>query len=122
MIYAFGAFEPSYAGDNHWIANSADIIGDVKIGLEVSIWWNAVVRADTVLVSTAGAGVPAFPGSVVGAVIILLPTSDCDESCARWIDSSRWRATLSVGLRDADTSSATGAASDGTLPIFFSLS
>jgi len=46
MIYAFGGFEPSYAGDNHWIANSADIIGDVKIGLEVSIWWNAVVRAD----------------------------------------------------------------------------
>ncbi len=46
MIYALGETEPSYTGDSHWIADSADIIGDARIGLEVSIWWNAVLRAD----------------------------------------------------------------------------
>ena len=46
MIYALGDTAPSYAGDSHWIANSADVIGDAQIGLEVSIWWNAVLRAD----------------------------------------------------------------------------
>lgn len=46
MIYALDDYEPSYAGDNHWIADSADIIGRVQVGLEVSIWWRAVVRGD----------------------------------------------------------------------------
>jgi len=46
MIYALGEYGPSFSGDNHWIADSADIIGHVKIGLEVSIWWRAVLRGD----------------------------------------------------------------------------
>lgn len=46
MIYALGEFEPSYSGDSHWIADSADIMGRIHIGLEVSIWWNAVLRGD----------------------------------------------------------------------------
>ena len=46
MIYALENLKPSYLGDSHWIANSADIIGNVKIGLETSIWWRAVVRGD----------------------------------------------------------------------------
>jgi carbonic anhydrase/acetyltransferase-like protein (isoleucine patch superfamily) len=46
MIYALGDLMPHYSGDSHWVAESATIIGNVEIGLEVSIWWNAVIRAD----------------------------------------------------------------------------
>lgn len=46
MIYALGDLMPRYSGDSHWVAESATIIGNVEIGLEVSIWWNAVIRAD----------------------------------------------------------------------------
>ena len=51
MIYALDGFEPQYSGDNHWIADSADVIGNIKIGLEVSIWWKAVLRGDNELIS-----------------------------------------------------------------------
>ncbi len=33
-------------GDNSWIAPSADVIGDVEIGKDCSIWFGAVVRGD----------------------------------------------------------------------------
>jgi carbonic anhydrase/acetyltransferase-like protein (isoleucine patch superfamily) len=46
MIYTIGDRKPSYLGDRHWIADSADLIGDIQIGSEVSIWWKAVVRGD----------------------------------------------------------------------------
>jgi carbonic anhydrase/acetyltransferase-like protein (isoleucine patch superfamily) len=46
MIYALGDIEPSYASDTHWIAESADLIGNIHVGEEVSIWWNAVLRGD----------------------------------------------------------------------------
>ena len=46
MIYELENLKPSYLGDSHWIADSADVIGNVQIGLEVSIWWRAVVRGD----------------------------------------------------------------------------
>jgi carbonic anhydrase/acetyltransferase-like protein (isoleucine patch superfamily) len=46
MIYTIGDLKPSYLGDSHWIADSADVIGNIQIGLEVSIWWRAVVRGD----------------------------------------------------------------------------
>ena len=46
MIYALEEKKPIYKGDSHWIADSADIIGKVIIGLEASIWWRAVVRGD----------------------------------------------------------------------------
>ena len=46
MIYTLENLKPNYLGDSHWIADSADIIGNVQIGLEVSIWWRAVVRGD----------------------------------------------------------------------------
>ncbi|MDB5737162.1 MAG: acetyltransferase, partial [Sphingomonas bacterium] len=29
-----------------WVAPSADVIGDARIGREVSIWFGAVIRAD----------------------------------------------------------------------------
>ncbi|MBT3991099.1 MAG: gamma carbonic anhydrase family protein [Rhodospirillaceae bacterium] len=51
MIYALGEFEPQYAGDSHWIADSADLMGNIHIGLEVNIWWNAVIRGDNELIT-----------------------------------------------------------------------
>jgi len=44
-IYALDATRPQFAGD-HWIAPNATVIGDVHIGHDVSIWWNAVLRGD----------------------------------------------------------------------------
>jgi len=46
MIYALGEIEPRYASDNHWIAASADLMGNILIGAEANIWWHAVLRGD----------------------------------------------------------------------------
>jgi carbonic anhydrase/acetyltransferase-like protein (isoleucine patch superfamily) len=44
-IYAIGAKHPQLA-DPVWIAPNATIIGDVRLARNVSIWWNATLRAD----------------------------------------------------------------------------
>ena len=46
MRYALGKTAPSTASDRFWIAPSADVVGDVRLGNNVSIWWNAVLRGD----------------------------------------------------------------------------
>ena len=33
-------------GDGAWVAPSADLIGDVRLGARASIWFGAVIRAD----------------------------------------------------------------------------
>ena len=45
MIYELNGKKPEYHGD-HWIAESADVIGNVILGDQVSIWFNAVLRGD----------------------------------------------------------------------------
>ena len=45
MIYELNGKKPVYHGD-HWIAGSADVIGNVVLGDQVSIWFNAVLRGD----------------------------------------------------------------------------
>ena len=45
MIYEVNGKKPECHGD-HWIAESADVIGNVVIGDQVSIWFNAVLRGD----------------------------------------------------------------------------
>lgn len=45
MIYKFKHFTPQI-GKNVFIAKSADIIGDVKIGDDSSVWFKAVIRGD----------------------------------------------------------------------------
>jgi len=45
MIYNFKNFTPTI-GQGTWIAPSADVIGDVEIGEDCSIWFGTVVRAD----------------------------------------------------------------------------
>lgn len=43
--YAIGGLAPSL-GDGAWAAPSADLIGDVRLGVRASIWFGAVIRAD----------------------------------------------------------------------------
>ncbi len=45
MIYNFKNIKP-IIGKNTWIANSADVIGEVQIGEDCSIWFGTVIRAD----------------------------------------------------------------------------
>jgi len=46
-LYALGHTEPKTpAPDRHWIAPNATIIGDVRIGEDVGIWFGAVLRGD----------------------------------------------------------------------------
>lgn len=46
MRYDLGERTLRTASDRYWIAPSADVIGDVTLGDNVSIWWNAVLRGD----------------------------------------------------------------------------
>lgn len=44
-IYAIDGLSPTVAA-NSWVAPSADVIGDVRLGEKVGIWFGAVIRAD----------------------------------------------------------------------------
>src|SRR6478609_4448673 len=44
-LYAIDEFSPSI-GPDAWVAPSADLIGDVRLGPRASIWFGAVIRAD----------------------------------------------------------------------------
>ena len=46
MKYPLGDKRPQTDGDNYWIAPSADVIGDVILGKNASVWWNSVIRGD----------------------------------------------------------------------------
>jgi len=50
MIHKFKDIEPNI-GKNTWIAPSGDVIGDVKIGSDCSIWFGCVVRGDVHYIS-----------------------------------------------------------------------
>ncbi len=46
-IYSLGSKAPKLpAEDRFWIAPSADIMGDVTIGEDASVWFHAVIRGD----------------------------------------------------------------------------
>jgi len=45
MIYPFKQWKPSL-GTNTWIAPSADVVGNITMGKECSIWFGCVVRGD----------------------------------------------------------------------------
>ena len=44
-LFKLGAKTPQ-VGDNAWVAPNATVIGDVHLGADASIWWNATVRGD----------------------------------------------------------------------------
>ncbi len=66
MRYALGDVEVRTEGDAYWIAPSAVVIGDVRLGRNASIWWNCVVRGDTETI-TIGENVNVQDGSVLHA-------------------------------------------------------
>jgi carbonic anhydrase/acetyltransferase-like protein (isoleucine patch superfamily) len=46
-LYEIGGQRPTLAYDGScWIAPSADVIGDARLGREVGVWFGAVIRAD----------------------------------------------------------------------------
>lgn len=45
MLYALGDKQPTLS-DHHFIAPDAVLVGDVTVGEDVSIWFNAVLRGD----------------------------------------------------------------------------
>jgi carbonic anhydrase/acetyltransferase-like protein (isoleucine patch superfamily) len=64
-IYSLGDRKP-VLGLDAWVAPDATVIGDVRLGDEASIWWNAVVRGDNDTI-TIGAGSNIQDGSVLHA-------------------------------------------------------
>ncbi len=62
-LYALGDIEPQI-DDTAWVAPNATIIGDVRLAANVSIWWNAVIRADTAPIDI-GEGTNIQDGSVL---------------------------------------------------------
>jgi len=44
-LFHLGDKQPQL-GDNAWIAPNATVIGDVRLGANSSIWWNATLRGD----------------------------------------------------------------------------
>ena len=47
MIYNLGDKRVIFKSDDYYIADSAHVMGDVVIGNRASIWFNAVIRADS---------------------------------------------------------------------------
>ena len=64
-IYSIGDRHP-ILGRDVWIAPNATIIGDVRLGDNASIWWNAVLRGDNDTIAI-GAGSNIQDGSVLHA-------------------------------------------------------
>jgi carbonic anhydrase/acetyltransferase-like protein (isoleucine patch superfamily) len=64
-IYALGDRQP-VLGHEAWVAPNATVIGDVRLGDQASIWWNAVARGDNDTISI-GAGSNIQDGSVLHA-------------------------------------------------------
>lgn len=46
MIYALGERIPEFEGDAHFVADSATVIGDVRLKSKASIWFGCVLRGD----------------------------------------------------------------------------
>lgn len=44
-IFAFGDLAPTL-GPGAWVAPSADLIGDVRLGARASVWFGAILRGD----------------------------------------------------------------------------
>jgi len=45
MIYALGEITPQ-CSEGSWVADSASLIGDVRLGRDASVWFNCVLRGD----------------------------------------------------------------------------
>ncbi len=50
VIYQLNQHKPNIDHESSFIAESADIVGQVELGKQVSVWFNAVIRGDTDLI------------------------------------------------------------------------
>ena len=62
-IYSLGDRRPDL-GRDAWVAPNATVIGDVRLGDNASVWWNAVLRGDNDTI-TIGANSNIQDGSVL---------------------------------------------------------
>ena len=46
MLYALGDSTPEIATEGTWIADSATVLGKVRLRAFASVWFNAVIRGD----------------------------------------------------------------------------
>ena len=46
MKFALGDARVTTDGDDYWIAPTAVVVGEVRLGRNASVWWNAVLRGD----------------------------------------------------------------------------
>ena len=51
MIYSLGQKKSQFNPDEVWIADSADLIGEVILGGDVAVWFNVTIRSDNDVVS-----------------------------------------------------------------------
>ena len=63
-MYALGERRVETAGDDYYVAPSAQLIGAVRLGAGASVWFNAVLRADDDRIEV-GAGSNVQDGSVI---------------------------------------------------------
>jgi carbonic anhydrase/acetyltransferase-like protein (isoleucine patch superfamily) len=66
MLYSLGERRVELLGSRHFIAHNATLVGSVTLGDEVSIWFNAVLRADNDVI-TVGARTNVQDGAVLHA-------------------------------------------------------
>ena len=45
-LYSLNNISPSLPKGDFWISETAQVIGSVKIGINVGIWFGAVIRGD----------------------------------------------------------------------------
>lgn len=64
-IYKLGDHEPQVAA-SAWVADSAEVVGRVSLGEDVSVWFQSVLRGDSDTL-TIGAGTNIQDGSVLHA-------------------------------------------------------
>lgn len=45
-IFAVAGHEPQFAGNHHYIAHDATLVGNIALENDVSVWFNVVIRAE----------------------------------------------------------------------------
>lgn len=63
-LYQLGELRPRFLGSGHFVADSANLIGDVVLNDASSVWFNAVIRADNATI-TIGARSNVQDGAVL---------------------------------------------------------
>ncbi|GJM14119.1 MAG: gamma carbonic anhydrase family protein [Pseudohongiella sp.] len=51
MLYSLGESKVAIAGEDFFVAPSADVIGNVRLENNASVWFNAVIRGDNDLIT-----------------------------------------------------------------------